>query len=33
MAKIRGKGYRDPQANDYQVSRLKDVYTETIKGT
>ena len=25
MAKIRGKGYRDPQANDYQVSRLKDV--------
>jgi len=25
MAKIRGKGYRDPQANDYQTSRLKDV--------
>ena len=24
-AKIRGKGYRDPQANDYQTSRLKDV--------
>jgi hypothetical protein len=23
MAKIRGKGYRDPQANDYQASRLK----------
>jgi hypothetical protein len=22
-AKIRGKGYRDPQANDYQTSRLK----------
>ena len=22
-AKIRGKGYRDPQANDYQSSRLK----------
>jgi len=23
IAKIRGKGYRDPQANDYQTSRLK----------
>jgi hypothetical protein len=24
MAKIRGKGYRDPQAKDYQTSRLKN---------
>ena len=23
MAKIRGKGYRDPQAKDYGASRLK----------
>jgi hypothetical protein len=23
IAKIRGKGYRDPQANDYGTSRLK----------
>jgi len=25
-AKIRGKGYRDPQANDYQTSRLRIRY-------